>query len=265
MAKQVGGDLDFQNVNRPINLPQAVAAGQPITYDQFMAAKDGNSWKDNVRVASTGNINLSSPGATIDGVTMSAGDRFLAKDQTTQTQNGIYIWNGAAIASTRTSDADTFLELESAIVQVDEGTTNAGTAWRQTQVNGVIDTNNIVWTTAFSSTPQATETLAGKAEIATQAETDAGTDDLTIVTPKKLKDSPWALNSFKANIGDGSATAFTVTHNFNTRDVMVTIYRNSATYDEPVFEVEHTTVNTITVKASPAIALNAFRVIVIKA
>lgn len=37
------------------------------------------------------------------------------------------------------------------------------------------------------SLPDATETLKGKAEIATQAETDAGTDDARIVTPKKLR------------------------------------------------------------------------------
>lgn len=35
--------------------------------------------------------------------------------------------------------------------------------------------------------PAATEILAGKARIATQAEADAGTDDVTIITPLKLK------------------------------------------------------------------------------
>ena len=37
-----------------------------------------------------------------------------------------------------------------------------------------------------SQVSNATETVAGKAEIATQAETNTGTDDLHIVTPKKL-------------------------------------------------------------------------------
>ena len=47
------------------------------------------------RVATTGNISLSAPGATIDGVTMVAGDYVLVWLQTTQMQNGTYIWNGA--------------------------------------------------------------------------------------------------------------------------------------------------------------------------
>lgn len=37
--------------------------------------------------------------------------------------------------------------------------------------------------------PAASESVAGLAELATQAETDAGTDDARIVTPKKLKES----------------------------------------------------------------------------
>lgn len=37
------------------------------------------------------------------------------------------------------------------------------------------------------SGPLATETQAGSAKVATQAQTNAGTDDATIVTPKKLR------------------------------------------------------------------------------
>lgn len=53
------------------------------------------------------NINLAAPGAVINGVTMAAGMRFLAVDQTLPAENGIYIWNGAAVPATRSTDADT--------------------------------------------------------------------------------------------------------------------------------------------------------------
>ena len=53
--------------------------------------------------------------------------------------------------------------------------------------------------TAFAGVPDATESTPGKAELATQAETDDGTDDERIVTPKKLATT--------TNIPAGVATA----------------------------------------------------------
>src|SRR5574343_1048193 len=106
MSKHILTNMDFNGVARILNLPDAIAAGQPVTFDQLNSAIEGLSWKDNVRVATQGNINLASPGATIDGVTMVSGDRVLVKAQTTQADNGIYIWNGAAVAMTRSLDAN---------------------------------------------------------------------------------------------------------------------------------------------------------------
>lgn len=86
-----------------------------------------------VRAASTAAINLASPGAAIDGVTMVAGDRFLEKDNGTAANRGIYVWNGAAVAATRATDADTGAELKSGIIiEVTEGTANADTLWTLT-------------------------------------------------------------------------------------------------------------------------------------
>ncbi len=88
-----------------------------------------------VRVASaTGiNINLAAPGATIDGITMATNDRFLAKDQSTGSQNGIYVYNGSATPATRATDADGNAEwVGGKMVGVQEGATNAETAWRVT-------------------------------------------------------------------------------------------------------------------------------------
>jgi len=81
--------------------------------------------KDAVRVASTANITLTAPGATIDGITMAAGDRFLAKNQSTGSENGIYIWNGAAVAATRATDFDSDAEVtQGASTDVIEGSVN---------------------------------------------------------------------------------------------------------------------------------------------
>ncbi len=76
----------------------------------------------NVRVATTANLATRSGLLTVDGVTLAEGDRVLVKDQTTASQNGIYV--AAAGTWTRSSDADTGAKLLSATVTVSEGTTN---------------------------------------------------------------------------------------------------------------------------------------------
>jgi hypothetical protein len=124
-------NLNFVGGAKVTGLPASSAAGEPVVHEQLQQAIEGLAWKDSVRVATQSNINLSAPGATIDSVTMVSGDRFLARSQTAQTENGIYVWNGAATPATRALDASTFDELESAVVTVDEGT-SAGATFRQT-------------------------------------------------------------------------------------------------------------------------------------
>lgn len=91
----------------------------------------GLSWKASVRVATTANGTLATAfanGQTVDGVTLVTGDRILIKNQSTATQNGIYIV-AASGAPTRSTDADTGAELVNATVLVQEGTVNAETQW----------------------------------------------------------------------------------------------------------------------------------------
>lgn len=89
----------------------------------------GKATQFQVRVASSSAVNLASPGAAIDGVTMVAGDRFLEKDNATAASRGIYVWNGAAVAATRATDADSGTELKSgSTIAVAEGT-SADSVW----------------------------------------------------------------------------------------------------------------------------------------
>jgi hypothetical protein len=262
MATLVAQDLDFDSVSRINNLPDAASAQQPVTLAQLNAAVEGLAWKDNVRAASTANVNLSSPGSSMDGISLSTSDRILVKDQSTASQNGIYIWNGASTAATRATDASTFDELESAVVTVDEGTANGGSTWRQTAVNGTIGSNDVTWTSFGATVGAATETSAGKAELATQAETNAGSDDARIVTPLKLANYTGFVKKYSASIGDGSNTSLTVTHNLGTRDVVVEVFRNSGNYDKIIVETRHATTNTVDVVFASAPTSNQFRVVV---
>lgn len=84
--------------------------------------------KEYVRAATTANVNLTAA-QTIDGVAVVAGDRVLVKNQTTDTENGIYVVASGAWA--RASDADAFAELTNAVVWVYEGTANHKSQWKQ--------------------------------------------------------------------------------------------------------------------------------------
>lgn len=262
MPRAIRSDQDFLSVSRITNLPDAVSDQEPATLAQVRTFVEGISWKSSVRVASTANINLSSPGATIDAITMASGDRFLAKDQTTASQNGIYVWNGAASAATRALDANVFRELEGAVVIVEEGTSNANTRWRQTAVNGTIGSSAITFVSDTASTPAATETVPGIARVATQAKVDTGTDDTDIITSLKLAQWSGRLRKASGTVGDGSGTSFAVTHNLNTTDVIANTFLVS-TGAEIVCDVTRNSVNQVTVAFSSAPTLNSIRVVVI--
>lgn len=91
----------------------------------------GLIYKTACRVATTTNGTLASAfenGDTIDGVALATNDRILLKNQTTQTENGIYTVNASG-APTRATDADTGAELLHAAVLITAGTANANTSW----------------------------------------------------------------------------------------------------------------------------------------
>jgi hypothetical protein len=262
MARKFFTDLDLQSVSKVINLPSPTASGDAASKAYVDSAIEGLAWKDSCRVGTQSNVNLSSPGATIDGVTMASQDRVLVRNQSTTSQNGIYVWNGDSTAMTRALDASTFAELEQAVLTVEEGT-NTGATFRQTQVNGTIGSSDVIWTSFGNASPAASETTSGIAEIATQAEVDAGTDDQRIVTPAKLASWSGRLRKYSISIGDGSATSYTITHSLNTRDVIVRVFPNSGQYDDVEVDVQRPSTTTCALVFASAPASNAYRVVVI--
>jgi hypothetical protein len=90
------------------------------------ALAQGIDAKASVVVATTANITLSGT-QTIDGISVSVGDRVLVKDQSTASQNGIYLC--ASSTWTRTTDADSWTELVAAFTFVEKGTSNSDSGW----------------------------------------------------------------------------------------------------------------------------------------
>ena len=100
----------------------------------------GLHWKGAVNLLAASNIALTGNTNTliIDGhdalVSADSGYRILLKNQTTAANNGIYTYtdDGTTYILTRSTDADTFQELEGTSVLILEGTTYALTGWVQT-------------------------------------------------------------------------------------------------------------------------------------
>ncbi len=70
------------------------------------------------------------------------------------------------------------------------------------------------------------------------------------------------VKKFSATIGDGAATIYTVTHNLNTKDVLVSV-RQVSDDIEIMCEVDHDTLNTIVVRFATAPANASLRVVVV--
>ena len=134
------------------------------------------------------------------------------------------------------------------VAKVNNASTSSAADWIQLEVNR----------------DQATETVLGLAEIATQTEVNTGTDDQRIVTPLKLKtfiDN--RTGGYAANIGNGAATSYAVSHGLGTIDVNVMLKDNS-TLAQVFADVVITDANTVTVSFAVAPASNAYRVIIKK-
>jgi hypothetical protein len=126
------GDQSLGN-NNITNLADGVSDQDAVNVRQLVNAVNGIDWKESARVATTANINLASAPAAIDGVTLASGERVLVKDQTTLSENGIYVFNGAAAAMTRSEDADEDSEVTAMMtVGVSEGTVHADQVWTVT-------------------------------------------------------------------------------------------------------------------------------------
>lgn len=262
MAKEVRSNLDFLSNTRIVNLPDPASAQEPATKSYVDSAVEGLAWKDSCRVATQANVNVSAPGASIDGVAMVAGDRVLVRAQTAGAENGIYVWAAAASPMTRALDCNAAAELEQAVTSVEEGT-SANASYRQTSINFVLGSGAVAWATFGTATPAASESTAGSAEVATQGEVDAGADDQRFITPLKLATWSGRVRKFAANIGDGAATQYDVTHNFSTEDVQVTVYRNSGVKDDVWCDVSRPSVNAVRINFASPPSSNQFRVVVI--
>jgi len=95
------------------------------------------------RVLSTVSVSVASAPEDIDSVTMAENDRVLLTGQANPEQNGVWLYNGDAVAMTRPADFPTGRSFKLATVDITEGT-HAGKTYQQSAA-GVVDTNDQIW------------------------------------------------------------------------------------------------------------------------
>lgn len=203
------------------------AATKAWVEEKLAGLSGGQFQKGVVAVSTDQNVNLASPGATIDGVSLEVGDRVLLFGQSTSTQNGPYVWNGPELSMTRAPNWDTIAE---AVV---------GSYW-------------IV----------AKGTRADNFALMTNDSFTLGTDTLAV---GHIAIVPAAGKPLEADLGDGAATSFTLTHNFNTKAVIVTVFRNASPWDEIDVYISRPNANQVTIEPDDVWSSNQFHVVVSKA
>jgi hypothetical protein len=205
---------------------------------------------------------------SVDGDLALDTQRILVKNQVQSEYNGIYVVTTQGDGSTywvltRSADANTSAEVKSGMFTfVQTGDTLANTGW-------VLTTDNPI---TLNTTGLTFAQFSG-------AGTYVGGDGInisgqiisTVVSPGGglyqnvsglMVDVDIVVRKYAANVGDGSATSYTITHSLNTKDVQVTVYDNSSPYAEVICDVQHTSTSAVTLLFSVAPTSNQYRVVV---
>lgn len=256
------------------------------------ATATGLDIKASVRAASAA-ITVASPGATIDGVAMVAGDRVLRMAGTElvgDAADGIYIWNGAAVPMTRAPDADVSAEVNAGMFTfVEEGTANGDKGFVLTTNNPItLDTTPLAFT-QFSGSGTVTGTsnritvtgnqidiagtYVGQSSITTLGTIGTGVwngTDIAVAdggtgasTAAGAKSNLGFMTRYATTFGNGVLTSFTITHSLGTNDVTAEIY-DTGTNATVYADVVRASTDTLTVSGfvTPP-ANNGLRIVVI--
>jgi hypothetical protein len=266
-------------------LATANASGQAVEYAQFQTAlaavQSGMDFKQHVSIIALANVTTSSPGATINGRTMVAGDRVLLAAQTTTSQNGLWTWSGAASALTRPADAPTGATAAVVAGTIVEGyNATVRTLYMQTSLgtgtNGaiVVDTDAQTWTQPFTGTTYTAGNGLQLIGSVFSALLQSGSlllssgSGLAVDSSKVLQKVTGVVPTATSGIFTISGSTVTINHGLNNQDADLSLRFGSSpgagnTTGSKLY-VDHAPVdaNNLTFTLSAAPAANQYRVMV---
>lgn len=189
-------------------IPSASGAASKEYVDSFAAGLDP---KSSCRVATTANIALVG-NQTIDGVATTTGDRVLVKNQTTTSQNGIYVTSAGSWARATDQDGTPTNEVSGGnFTFIDQGTTNGGTGW-VVVADGIITVNSdpMIWTQFNASggvyLPLSGGTMSGSINM--------GSNSITNVNQVDGRDVSVDGSALDTHLADSSIHFSTVPYDF---------------------------------------------------
>jgi hypothetical protein len=254
-------DMTSQKV---VNLADPSASTDAANKQYVDNVARGLQWKAPVRAASTANVTLATPGASIDGVVLAANDRILLKNQTTASENGIWVWASAVAALSRALDADTAGELSpgTAVTSI-EGTVNADKVFQIISDAAItIGTTSQTWGQLGGGGSTYTGSngilLTGSNFTAVAAPSGGVTVGATGISI----DTSVVARKVSTTIGTGALTNITVTHNLGTKDVVCSL-RESAGDAGVLADFVSTDINSVTFSFATAPASNSLRATII--
>ena len=145
------------NSQKITNLATPTADGDAASKSYVDGVSQGLDVKDSCVAATTANITISTAlnnGDTLDGVSLSTNDRVLVKDQSTASENGIYI---VGSSPARADDLAAGADAAGMFTFIEQGTVNADNGFVCTSNKGsaVVGTNNLTYV-QFSGAGQIT-------------------------------------------------------------------------------------------------------------
>jgi len=166
--------------------------------------------------------------------------------------------SAATLTTARTINGVSFNGSANIIVTAAAGTLSGATLKSSVTASSLTSVGTLTGGNATAIVSAASTSAAGKVELATTAEALAGTDTARAVTAAGL-----AARSYKATIGNGSATSIAVNHALGTRDVVVQMY-DASSYETVYAQVVRTDTANVTIDFNTAPASNDIIVLVTK-